>query len=119
MKKTPPLPTGVSVEDRHHEVLFPRLHAEETRRLALPSERARLRATAIHQDQCVARARRDALERLEEDPQAVRRRPIDAPMATRQTAPPLQALAEGWAVIQRPLAFILWSAACFLLGALL
>lgn len=66
-----------------------------------PGERARMRATSVAQEQREARARREALALLErddqardarafsvypgnlrEDLQAVKRRPLDAPMAT-------------------------------------
>lgn len=71
-----------------------------SRREPSPGERARLRAVSIAQEQRESRARRAALEIIErddqardarafappttvrEDLQAVRRRPLDAPMAT-------------------------------------
>lgn len=96
-----------------------------------PSERARMRAATVSQEQRDARARREALAFLEredarrdaiahgaaptvsEELQAVRRRPIDAPMATRigATAP----TNRQW---QFTVALAVWSAACFVLGTL-
>lgn len=125
--------------------------------LGQPSERARLRAATVSQEQREARARREAhqivtaAERpaptVREDLQEVRRRPWGAPMATPVTqlpqppAPmicgvsglpdPLATLAwdavvadaaqtarSWWARVQAPLAFAVWSIACFSLGVL-
>lgn len=114
-----------------------------------PSERARLRAATVSQEQRDARARREALALIEredarrdaqafaptvrEDLQAVRRRPIDAPMATRIGAlpDPLAALAwdaivedaaetasKWWDKWQFSMALAAWSVACFALGML-
>lgn len=122
-----------------------------------PSERARLRAATVQHEQRESRARREAHQILTaaeapapsvwEDLQAVRRRPLDAPMATPITqlpqppAPmicgvsglpdPMATLAwdavvadsaatarAWWARVQAPLAFAVWSAACFMLGKL-
>ena len=125
--------------------------------LAQPSERARLRAAMVSQEQRDSRARREAQQivaaaerpapTVREDLQAVRRRPIDAPMATpvnqlpQPPAPmigslsawpdPLATLAweavtkdaaatarAWWTRLQAPLAFTVWSIGCFLLGRL-
>lgn len=125
--------------------------------LGQPSERARLRAATVCQDQRETRARREAQQILSaadrpaptvrEDLQAVRRRPWDAPMATRVNdlpqppAPiicglsglpdPIAALAwdavvedaaekasRWWGKWQLTLAFGVWSLACFSLGVL-
>ena len=119
--------------------------------LGQPSERARLRAATVCQDQRDARSRREALALLEredarrdaiargttptvqEDLQAVRRRPIDAPMATRIGALPdplavlaWETIAEDAAATARQwrgqwkftVALAVWSAACFVLGTL-
>ena len=122
--------------------------------LGQPSERARLRAATVSQEQREARARREAhqivtaAERpaptVHDDLQAAKRRPWDAPMATRVNdlpqppAPmicgipdPLATLAweavltdaaqtarSWWTRVQAPLAFAVWSAACFGLGVL-
>lgn len=125
--------------------------------LGQPSERARLRAATVQHEQRESRARREAHQILTaaegpapsvwEDLQAVRRRPLDAPMATPITqlpqppAPmicglsgmpdPLATLAweavvedaaatvrSWWERIKLPLAFIVWSIACFSLGVL-
>lgn len=122
-----------------------------------PSERARLRAATVQHEQRESRARREAHQILTaaegpapsvwEDLQAVRRRPLDAPMATPITqlpqppAPmicgvsglpdPLATLAweavvedaaatarSWWERIKLPLAFAVWSIACFSLGVL-
>ena len=122
-----------------------------------PSERARLRAATAQHEQRETRARREAHQILTaaegpapsvwEDLQAVRRRPLDAPMATPITqlpqppAPmicglsgmpdPLATLAwdavvedaaatvrSWWERIKLPLAFSVWSLACFVLGTL-
>lgn len=132
----------------------PRLVAVERKaREACPSERARLRAATVCQEQREAHARREALALLEREDarrdaisrgeiptltvrealQAVRRRPLDAPMATRPGDLPdpfaqqvwdtisaaLVAPARSlWAQVQTPLAFAVWSLACFWLGRL-
>ena len=122
-----------------------------------PSERARLRAATVCQDQRETRARREAQQILaaaerpaptvREDLQAVRRRPWDAPMATRVNdlpqppAPmicgvsglpdPMATLAwdavvadsaatarAWWNRVKTPLAFAVWSISCFMLGKL-
>ena len=122
-----------------------------------PSERARLRAASVQHEQREARARREAQQivtaaerpapTVREDLQAAKRRPWDAPMATRVNdlpqppAPmicglsglpdPLATLAweavltdaaatarSWWTRVQAPLAFAVWSAACFGLGVL-
>jgi len=122
-----------------------------------PSERARLRAATAQHEQRETRARREAHQILaaaerpaptvQEDLQAVRRRPWDAPMATPVTqlpqppAPmicgvsglpdPLATLAweavvedtaatarAWWSRVQVPLAFAVWSIGCFALGVL-
>lgn len=115
------------------------------------SEKRRLRAATVCQDQRDARSRREALAILEredarrdaiargttptvqEDLQAVRRRPIDAPMATRIGAlpDPLAVLAwetiaedaaatarQWWGQWKFTVALAVWSAACFVLGTL-
>jgi hypothetical protein len=126
-------------------------------REATPSERARFRAATVSQDQRESRARREANQivaaaekpapTVREDLQAVRRRPLDAPMATPITQlpqPPApmvcglsdlpdpfavlawDAVADAiaapvrgwWARIQFPVAFVAWSIACFCLGVL-
>lgn len=125
--------------------------------LGQPSERARLRAATVQHEQREARARREAHQiiaaadrpapTVREDLQAVRRRPLDAPMATpvhqmpQPPAPmicgvsglpdPLATLAwdavvedtaatvrAWWTKAQAPLAFAVWSIGCFLLGKL-
>jgi len=116
-----------------------------------PSERARLRAATVSQEQRDARTRREALALIEqedarrdaiahgpartvqEDLQAERRRPLDAPMATRIGAmpDPLAVLAwdaviadaaatarRWWEKWQFAAALAVWSAACFALGRL-
>ena len=122
-----------------------------------PSERARLRAASAQLSQREARARREAQQILaaadrpaptvREDLQAAKRRPWDAPMATRVNdlpqppAPmicgvsgipdPLATLAweavvedaaekasRWWGKWQLTLAFGVWSLACFSLGVL-
>lgn len=122
-----------------------------------PSERARLRAASVQHEQRESRARREAQQILaaaerpaptvHDDLQAAKRRPWDAPMATRVNdlpqppAPmicglsglpdPLATLAweavitdaaatarSWWTRVQAPLAFAVWSAACFGLGVL-
>ena len=125
-----------------------------------PSERARLCAATVSQEQREIRARHEALAILEresadrdalafaevpaptvhEDLQAVRRRPLDAPMATWTTwrTPALQGLPDPlaqslwdaislslvapalslWQRVKLPAAFGLWSVSCFLLGRL-
>lgn len=126
---------------------------ERKAREACPSERAQLRAATVCQEQREASARREALALLDrenvrrdalahagvpaptvrEDLHAVRRRPLDAPMATYPGALPdpfaqqvwdaisaaLVAPARSlWAQVQTPLAFAVWSLACFWLGRL-
>lgn len=119
-----------------------------------PSERARLRAASVQHEQREARARREAHQILtaaegpaptvHDDLQAAKRRPWDAPMATRVNAlpqppapmicgipDPLATLAweavitdaaqtarSVWARTKLPLAFSAWSLACFGLGVL-
>jgi len=122
-----------------------------------PSERARLRAASVQHEQREARARREAQQivtaaerpapTVREDLQAAKRRPWDAPMATKANqlpqppAPmicglsglpdPIAALAwdavvedaaekasRWWGKWQLTLAFSAWSLACFSLGVL-
>ena len=119
-----------------------------------PSERARLRAASVQHEQREARARREAQQILaaaerpaptvHDDLQAAKRRPWDAPMATRVNdlpqppAPmicgipdPLATLmwdavvedaaekaSRWWGKWQLTLAFSAWSLACFSLGVL-
>lgn len=115
------------------------------------SERQRIRAATVCQDQRDARSRREALAILEredarrdaiahgpaptvrEDLQAVKRRPWDAPMATRIGALPDPLAVLAWETIAEDAAatarswwdtwgfsaaLAVWSAACFLLGRL-
>lgn len=122
-----------------------------------PSERARLRAATVQHEQREARARREAQQILaaaerpaptvHDDLQAAKRRPWDAPMATKANqlpqppAPmicgvsglpdPLATLAweavvtdaaatarSLWTRVRLPLAFTAWSIGCFSLGVL-
>jgi len=112
-----------------------------------PSERARLRAATVSQEQRDARTRREALALLEREDarrDAIafsapdedlhsRRRPLGAPMATRIGAfpDPLAVLAwdavvadaaatarRWWEKWQFTAALAVWSAACFVLGML-
>lgn len=130
----------------HHE--RPKLVSVE-RKPSTPSERARLRAATVCQEQREARARREALALLEREDarrDAIafatpapdeyippRRRPLDAPMATRIGAmpDPLAVLAwdavvedaaatarRWWEKWQFAAALAVWSAACFALGRL-
>lgn len=143
--------------DRHvmtpnqREVPSPAAAIAEATTLRQISERQRLRANAVSQEQRDARARREALAILEredarrdaiahgpapmvrEDLQAVRRRPLDAPMATRigSMPDPLAVLAwdaiiedaaatarSWWERVRLPLAFTTWSIGCFMLGVI-
>ena len=85
-----------------------------------PSERARLRAATVSQEQREARARREAQQILaaadrpaptvREDLQAVRRRPWDAPMATpvHQMPQPPAPMICGVSGLPDPLATLAW-----------
>ena len=87
-----------------------------------PSERARLRAATVSQEQREARARREAQQILaaadrpaptvREDLQAVRRRPWDAPMATpvHQLPQPPAPMICGLSGLPDPLATLAWEA---------
>ena len=106
-----------------------------------PSERARLRAATVSQEQREARARREVQQIIAaaegpaptvwEDLQATRRRPLDAPMATRIGELPDPLAQQAWDAIVADaaqtargwwgkwsftIALAVWSAACFLLG---
>ena len=108
-----------------------------------PSERARLRAATAQHEQRETRSRREAHQILTaaeapapsvwEDLQAVRRRPLDAPMATRIGALPDPQAVLAWDAIVEDaaetaskrrekwllsLALAAWSAAWFVLGTL-
>ena len=87
-----------------------------------PSERARLRAATVCQDQRETRARREAHQILaaadrpaptvREDLQAVRRRPWDAPMATPvyQLPQPPAPMICGLSGLPDPIAALAWDA---------
>ena len=91
-----------------------------------PSERARIRAATVAQQQRDDRIRTEALKiiapapTLREDLQQNRRREIGAPMAT--MIDPLDGLGDSlidlWSRIATPLMFAVWSIGCFLLGRL-
>lgn len=110
-------PQFVSVTDKNGDILM---------------ERAYLRTASVSQDQREARTRREALAAIlledkerrdalafgttptvQEDLQEVRRRPIGAPMATRESA-----FRSWWNKWEFSLALAAWSGACFLLGRL-
>lgn len=119
--------------------------------LGQPSERARLRAATLRQEQRDSRARREVLAMIEaedarrdaiahglaptvrDDLQAAKRRPWDAPMATRigELPDPLaqqswdaivadaaETASKWWGKWQFSLALAAWSIGCFLLGRL-
>jgi len=95
-----------------------------------PSERARIRAATVAQQQRDERIRTEALKiiapapTLREDLQQNRRREIGAPMATLSQIPaPLAGIGwdgvlDLWARISTPLMFAVWSIGCFALGRL-
>ena len=95
-----------------------------------PSERARIRAATVAQQQRDERIRTEALKiiapapTLREDLQQNRRREIGAPMATLNQIPdPLAGIGwegalELWSRISTPVMFAVWSIGCFLLGRL-
>ena len=95
-----------------------------------PSERARIRAATVAQQQRDERIRTEALKiiapapTLREDLQQNRRREIGAPMATLSQIPDQLAgigwegALELWARISTPLMFAVWSIGCFALGRL-
>ena len=90
------------------------------------SERARIRAAAVAQQQRDDRIRTEALKIMEPAPTLrdeltqQRRREIGAPMAT--MVDPLDGLGNSlidlWARIATPLMFAVWSIGCFALGRL-
>ena len=97
------------------------------RRTAAPeSERARIRAATVAQQQRDDRIRTEALKIMEPAPTLreeltqQRRREIGAPMAT--MIDPLDGLGDSlidlWNRIQTPVMFAVWSIGCFLLGRL-
>ena len=91
-----------------------------------PSERARIRAATVAQQQRDERIRTEALKiiapapTLREELTQQRRREIGAPMAT--MIDPLDGLGDSlidlWSRIATPLMFAVWSIGCFLLGRL-
>ena len=91
-----------------------------------PSERARIRAATVAQQQRDERIRAEALKiiapapTLREDLQQNRRREIGAPMAT--MVDPLDGLGNSlidlWSRIATPVMFAVWSIGCFALGRL-
>ena len=91
-----------------------------------PSERARIRAATVAQQQRDDRIRTEALKiiapapTLREELTQQRRREIGAPMAT--MIDPLDGLGDSlidlWSRIQTPVMFAVWSIGCFLLGRL-
>ena len=91
-----------------------------------PSERARIRAATVAQQQRDERIRTEALKiitpapTLREDLQQNRRREIGAPMAT--MVDPLDGLGNSlidlWSRIATPVMFAVWSIGCFALGRL-
>ena len=91
-----------------------------------PSERARIRAATVAQQQRDERIRTEALKiiapapTLREDLQQNRRREIGAPMAT--MIDPLDGLGDSlidlWSRIATPVMFAVWSIGCFALGRL-
>ena len=90
------------------------------------SERARIRAATVAQQQRDDRIRTEALKIMEPAPTLrdeltqQRRREIGAPMAT--MVDPLDGLGNSlidlWARIETPLMFAVWSIGCFALGRL-
>ena len=98
------------------------------RRTAAPeSERARIRAATVAQQQRDDRIRTEALKIIapaptlrEELTQQRRRREIGAPMAT--MIDPLDGLGDSlidlWSRISTPVMFAVWSIGCFALGRL-
>lgn len=103
-------PTIITVADQHGDVLLG------------PSERVRLRAATVQHEQREARARREAQHILaaaerpaptvREDLQAIRRRPLDAPMATpvHQLSQPPAPMICGTSGLPDPLATLAWDA---------
>ena len=98
------------------------------RRTAAPeSERARIRAATVAQQQRDDRIRTEAMKIMEPAPTLreeltqQRRREIGAPMAT--MIDPLDGLGDSlidlWSRIATPLLFAVWSIGCFALGRLL
>ena len=92
-----------------------------------PSERARIRAAAVAQQQRDDRIRTEAMRApispaptLRDELTQQRRREIGAPMAT--MVDPLDGLGNSlidlWARISTPLMFAVWSIGCFALGRL-
>ena len=92
-----------------------------------PSERARIRAATVAQQQRDDRIRTEALKiiapapTLRDELTQQRRREIGAPMAT--MADPLAGIGwdsalDLWARISTPLMFAVWSIGCFALGRL-
>ena len=91
-----------------------------------PSERARIRAATVAQQQRDDRIRTEAMKIMEPAPTLreeltqQRRREIGAPMAT--MADPLDGLGDSvldlWSRISTPLMFAGWSIGCFALGRL-
>ena len=92
-----------------------------------PSERARIRAATVAQQQRDDRIRTEAMKIMEPAPTLreeltqQRRREIGAPMAT--MIDPLDGLGDSlidlWSRIATPLMFAVWSIGCFALGRLL
>ena len=92
-----------------------------------PSERARIRAATVAQQQRDDRIRTEAMKIMEPAPTLreeltqQRRREIGAPMAT--MIDPLDGLGDSlidlWARIATPVMFAVWSIGCFALGRLL
>ena len=91
-----------------------------------PSERARIRAATVAQQQRDERIRTEALKiiapapTLREELTQQRRREIGAPMAT--MIDPLDGLGDSlidlWSRIATPVMFAVWSIGCFALGRL-
>lgn len=92
-----------------------------------PSERARIRAATVAQQQRDDRIRTEAMKIMEPAPTLreeltqQRRREIGAPMAT--MIDPLDGVGDSlidlWSRIATPLMFAVWSIGCFALGRLL
>ena len=92
-----------------------------------PSERARIRAATVAQQQRDDRIRTEAMKIMEPAPTLreeltqQRRREIGAPMAT--MIDPLDGLGDSlidlWSRIATPVMFAVWSIGCFALGRLL
>ena len=100
MNKKPTYPPRiVAVSDKHGDELQTRMAPPRLANELIDGDRAAIRATTVR-----------------DDLQAARRRPLDAPMATKDD--PSEMDRKWWDKWQFAAALIVWSLACFALGKL-